>query len=222
MRQLQRNQEAMREEIEKLRAEVEALSADSDEQASAGQAAERPIDFDGGAKTLGDEGAPVGIVEYTDFQCPYCRRHHNEVFPKIKANLIDSGQVRYQVRDLPLQMHPKAEGAAVAANCAHSQGAYWTMHEALFQRQGQLSTELYPRLAEELGLDKDQFRSCLDDNERLAAVRQSRSQARERGARGTPHFLVGRLEDGELQEVRAISGAQRYAVFERVVKELTP
>ncbi len=84
---------------------------------------------------LGDPGAPVTIIEFSDFQCPFCQKFHSETFPQIKKTYIDTGKVRFVYRDFPLSFHPGAQPAAEAAECAHAQGKFWEMHEALFSEQ---------------------------------------------------------------------------------------
>ena len=88
---------------------------------------------------LGDANAKVTVIEFTDFQCPFCGRHFEQTFGQIKENYVDSGKVKYVLRDFPLSFHPHAEEAAEAAECANDQGKFWEMHDELFSNQAEWS-----------------------------------------------------------------------------------
>ncbi|MGH8488734.1 MAG: DsbA family protein, partial [Gammaproteobacteria bacterium] len=98
--------------------------------------------------SLGDPAAKIGIVEFSDFQCPFCLRSHTQTFPRLKESYITNRKLRYVYRDFPLDFHKEAKTAAVAANCAGKQGVYWEMHDALFMNQKRLGAPLYEKLAE--------------------------------------------------------------------------
>src|SRR5690606_19222030 len=93
--------------------------------------------------TLGSQQAKVAIVEFTDYQCPYCAQYHSETFENLKKEYIDTGKVQYVLRDFPLDFHAYAKGAAIAANCAGEQDAYWQMNHQLFSNQSELGDGLY-------------------------------------------------------------------------------
>ncbi|WP_105201446.1 DsbA family protein [Pseudoalteromonas sp. T1lg10] len=169
---------------------------------------------------LGDASAGLAIVEFSDYQCPYCKRYVDTTFSKLKTNFIDSGKVKYIARDFPLGFHKQAKGAAVAANCSLQQGAYWPMREQLFNNMRQLGDELYQSSAEKLELDMDKFAKCLEDETVLAKVEQDMSYGSSLGIRGTPSFLVGRVEDGHLVNPTLLVGAQSYETFAAVLNEL--
>src|SRR5690606_32168710 len=107
---------------------------------------------------LGDPDAPIVMIEFTDYQCPFCRRHFIETFPQIQANYIDKGLVRYVFMEFPLNsIHPQAQLASEAALCANDQGAYAAMHDVLFGRQQEWSGredagEMFKAFAGEIGL----------------------------------------------------------------------
>lgn len=168
--------------------------------------------------TIGDPNAPIVIIEYTDFQCPYCSRHFAETFPVLLQNFVNTGQVRYVFKDFPLtSIHPQAMGAAEAARCAHAQGAYLRMHDALFANQAQWSGQPDPNpyflsYAESLGLDNEQFKSCLDNHTYQAAVEAELQEGIQLGIRGTPAFFINGYP---------LSGAQPYPVFEQAISDLT-
>jgi protein-disulfide isomerase len=166
---------------------------------------------------IGDPEAPVTIVEYTDFQCPYCARHTLETFTQIEENMVKTGKVRYYFKDLPLtSIHPQAMLAAEAARCADDQDqeAYLAMHNLLFAQQNTWSgqanaAELFADFGSEIGLDSERMKTCLDNHKFEDAVQVDLQEAIELGFQGTPAFLV----NGQ-----PVVGAQSYGVFEQAVE----
>ncbi|MGC9332794.1 MAG: DsbA family protein [Anaerolineae bacterium] len=146
---------------------------------------------------LGSADAPVTIVEFSDYQCPYCRQYALDTLPQIIETYVDTGKVRYVFKEFPLPWHAHAQLAAEAARCAGAQGAYWGMHDRLFTEQNQwadqeegevrISFEAY---AIELGLDPEAFRQCLELGVAGAQVRQDQSEGYQAGVEGTPSFFV--------------------------------
>jgi protein-disulfide isomerase len=169
------------------------------------------------AFALGDPDAPVTIVEFTDYQCPFCQRHALETWPLLKTQMVDSGRVYYVFKDLPLdQLHPQARTAAIAARCAGAQGAYLEMHEIIFSEQSAWSgTELaaaeayFLGQAQSLRLDTDAFAACQASNEQVTAVQRNFEEALRYGFNGTPAFLINGYP---------LSGARPYETFEYVIE----
>jgi len=159
----------------------------------------------GDSPVRGAADAPVTIVEFSDFQCPYCGR----VGPTLERLLEEyPGQVRVVYKHLPLSFHEHALPAAKAAVAAGRQGKFWEMHDALFASQRQLGEEKYRELAEELGLDVEQFERDYKSEEVAMEVAQDMNQARKLGVTGTPGFFVnGRFS----------SGAKPYQSFKTMV-----
>ena len=174
----------------------------------------------GAAPRLGEATATVGIVEFTDYQCPFCKRFHDQTFSKLKAQYIDTGKIQYVVRDFPLAFHGQATSAAVAAHCAQAQGEYWTMHHELFTNQRRLGPALYEELATAQGLNSQQFAACLTDPARAQSVDADLAYGKTVGVRGTPHFFIGRIADGTLIGARRLSGAQPFETFSRALTPL--
>lgn len=166
---------------------------------------------DGGA-AIGDSNAAVTLVEYTDYQCPFCKRHHDRTFPELRKNYVDTGRVRYVVRDLPLSFHAMAEPAALAGRCAGEQGKFWEARDALFAVPGELTPDAIRAALLGLGLDAARYDACVQDPATLAAVTADQDEAAAAGISGTPSFVVGRTVDGAI-EGTVISGAQSYAAF---------
>lgn len=165
------------------------------------------------AAVKGDPDAPVTIVEFTDYQCTFCKRHFDETDPQIQADYVDTGQVRYVIRDLPLSFHANAAKAAEAARCAGDQDQYWEMHDALFANQdawANLSdpTSAFSGYAQELGLNTGNFDNCLNSGTHAQAVQDDLALAQELGASGTPTFFINGNQ---------LVGAQPLASFQAVI-----
>ena len=173
----------------------------------------------GADPAMGRDDAPVTIVEYTDYQCPYCNRFHTNTFPELKKNYIDTGKVRFIKRDLPLPFHPQALPAAKAARCAGDQGKFWEMHERLSASPANLGMETYVAFARELYLDTASFEGCIGSERHVAGIRENEQAAAAAGINGTPSFVVGMAKDDVLEGVRIV-GAQPFDVFDRTIREL--
>jgi protein-disulfide isomerase len=166
----------------------------------------------------GKAGAPLTVVEFTDYQCPYCRRFQAEVWPRIKRDFVDTGKVRFIVRDLPLSFHAHAQPAAEAAHCAAEQGRFWPMHAALLASDSDLSPQGLEHQASALGLDVARFRACVTERRYAAVIARNAADAAALGLRGTPAFLIGTVEDGELRG-QAVMGALPYGEFAAIIRE---
>jgi protein-disulfide isomerase len=216
VRSLRLAQDSMQERLASLA--QRAGSSVRQGQSQAGQ----PVGVDGAA-VLGSEDAPVTIVEFSDFQCPYCLRHSRTAMPRLIEAYVKTGKVRYVLRDLPLEsIHPAAFEAAMAARCAGDQGRYWELHDRFFAQQPSLKEKAWEAHAEAVGLDIGAFRACLEDGKYADAVRRDIEAARRLGVRGTPTFFIGRTQPGSdtMTAAGAIRGAQPYRVFERAIESL--
>jgi protein-disulfide isomerase len=155
----------------------------------------------------GPSSAPVEIVEFSDFQCPFCLRAHPTVDQVLKAY---SDRVRFVYRHYPLPGHPNARPAAEAAECAAEQGKFWPYHDKLFATQSRLSDADLKQDAAELGMDASKFNACVDSHKYAAKVDADLRAGQDAGVDGTPAFFInGRL----------VSGAQPYDVFKKVIDE---
>jgi len=165
---------------------------------------------DKGFPSIGPTDAPITIVEFSDYQCPYCKRWHQEVYqPLLNAY---PGQIRLVYRHLPLtSIHPDAQSAAEASMCANEQNAYWQFHDKLFAGSS-LSTGVYLDYAQQLGLDVTTFESCVTQHKYKEQVNADSDFAVNLGVRSTPTFFINGL---------AVVGAQPLDVFKQVIdKEL--
>jgi protein-disulfide isomerase len=159
----------------------------------------------------GPENAPVTIVEFSDYQCPYCVRWYDEVYTRLMKDY--AGKVRFVYRDFPLySIHPEAQPAAEAANCAGEQNAYWQYHDALFGQKNGLGAAAFTQYASELGLNIDQFNKCVSEHRYKSEVDADFKFATSLGVSSTPTFFVNGL---------AVVGAQPFEVFQQIIdKEL--
>ncbi len=173
----------------------------------------------GGPHVLGRADAPLVLIEYTDYQCPFCKRFYDGPFAEIKKNLIDTGKVKFISRNLPLPFHANAQKAAQAAFCAGEQGKYWEMRDALFRNQSKLEVEAIMGYAKDLSLKTDAFKRCMDGDKTSKEVGEEAAYAGMIGITGTPSFVLGR-QKGDVVEGRKIVGAQSFAAFDAVVNEL--
>jgi protein-disulfide isomerase len=174
----------------------------------------------GAGQTLGRSDAKVAMIEFSEFQCPYCKRYFDQTFGKIKETYVDSGKVFYEFRDYPLPMHPQARPAALAGRCAGAQGAFWKMHDELFKAQASLGPELFTSAAKTLQLDGERFQACLADPAQDKALGEALGAAEALGVRGTPHFFMGQVKDGQIVSLRALSGAQPFEAFQAALEAL--
>ena len=174
--------------------------------------------LDDDEQALGRPDAPVTMVEFTDYQCPYCRRFEAETFPRLKRVYVDTGKLRFIVRDLPLEIHSSAQPAAVAAHCAAEQGKFWPMHAALLAVAADLSPAGLKRQARAIGLDMPLFESCQGAGKYIAAIGRNAMQARELGFNGTPAFVIGKAQNGVLRG-QSVDGALPYEDFDAALRQ---
>lgn len=179
-------------------------------------------DFDlGDNPVLGNDGAKVALLEFTDYQCPFCNRHTTQTQPQIQREYIDSGKIRYVSFDMPIaSLHPLAFKASEASHCAEDQGKFWEMRERLFANQRSL--EPWNAHAEALGLDVAEFEACLNSGKHADAVRADMAESKKAGASGTPSFVVGLVDENDPSKVHGLTfirGAQSYAAFQAALND---
>ncbi|MEM4385148.1 MAG: thioredoxin domain-containing protein [Candidatus Anstonellales archaeon] len=140
----------------------------------------------------GSQNAPIIMIEFSDFECPFCKRFADTTMPQLMQNWIDTGKIRFYYIHFPLNFHPKAEPAARASYCAQKQGIFWEYHDKLFQniQTIQNNEEGYSKLAEELGLDLEEFKRCYNSQEAALKVQKDTMEGMNQGVSGTPSFLV--------------------------------
>jgi protein-disulfide isomerase len=172
-----------------------------------------------GFAMLGSKTAPLTIVEFTDYQCPFCQRFHTTAYLDLKKNYIDTGKVRFYSKDLPLDMHANAFRAAMAARCAAEQGQFWTLRNLMAANPDKLDLENILKFAAQVKMDGPALRACITSEKYKTAVQTDIMDAMKVGATGTPAFVIGKSTesgvDGEL-----LIGAQPIEAFDVKLKEL--
>jgi len=144
----------------------------------------------GNSPVEGKADAPVTIIEFSDFQCPYCGKFITDSYPQIKSQYIDTGKVKLIFRNFPLPFHQYAQKAAEATLCASQQSKYWEMHDKLFANQNALTVDNLKQYAKDFGLDGTKFNTCLDSSTFADQVKKDLNDGASYGIGGTPSFFV--------------------------------
>jgi protein-disulfide isomerase len=214
--ELRRTQAATLRELQEIR----RLMSDQGAQVASPSS---PETIDGRGPSLGRATAPVTIVEFSDYQCPYCGQFFRETLPLLVADYVKAGRVRFVYRDFPLSsLHPSALKAAEAARCAGDQQRYWEYHDALFQNQSSLEETELVRRAQTLKLDTTAFKLCLNSGQYSSAIKESLAEAERIGVDATPTFFIGKVDPGttNVRIAGVIQGAKSYAEFKEVIEAL--
>ena len=221
--------EALRQDIGALKESQQAIGRDVAEIRKLLQAMQppppvRPIDavLDIGSSPLkGQKDAKLTLVEFSDYQCPFCRRHAETTLPQLDRDYIATGKVRYVFRDFPLEsIHAQAPKAAEAAHCAGEQGRYWDMHDKLFANQQALAPENLAEHAQAIGLELEPFKACVDGGKYAQRVRKDIAEGEKLGMSGTPTMLLGLSNGDRVKLLRLMVGAQPFALFKAEIDKL--
>ncbi len=207
-------------ELRQIRQLLEKQTARAEQAPQPGQPARARLNLNG-ANMLGSKDAPVTLVEFTDYQCPFCQRFHVTTFADLKKNYIDTGKVRFYSRDMPLDsLHPNATRAAEAARCAGDQGQFWGLRGVMGANPDRLDLPNILNFAAQLGMDVNALKNCIDTSKYKDSVQTDVMEALRVGANGTPTFIIGKSTaegvDGEI-----MVGAMPYPQFEMKIKELS-
>ncbi len=175
---------------------------------------------------LDKENAPVTLIEFSDFQCPFCRSFFFGTLPQIKKEYIDTGKLKFVYRDFPLSFHPGSKPAALAAECSKEQGRFWELHDKIFseqQKQGQgtvqFTVEDLKKWALQIGLDTSQFNQCLDSEKYKNEVEKDMADGQSAGVSGTPTFFIGKSNNNGIIDGTAIRGARPFEAFKTAIDE---
>jgi protein-disulfide isomerase len=185
-----------------------------------------PPNFDldiAGAATRGRPDAKLVVIEFSDFQCPFCGRYTRETLPQVERDYVDTGKIRYVFRHFPLErLHPLALRAAEAGDCANQQGKFWPMHTRLFGNQQALAEADLSRAAEVLGLNMPAFQQCMKTQSTSPVrVRQDQTEGSRAAITGTPTFFIGTLTPaGKVHVLKRLVGAQPYTSFKTALDAL--
>jgi protein-disulfide isomerase len=174
-----------------------------------------------GAPVRGSKSAKVALVEFSDFQCPFCAAFARNTLPDLNREFIDSGRVLMAFRHFPLdRIHANARSAAQAADCAGEQNTFWEMHNRIFANQSQLSASDFLAYASAIGLDQQRFRACLARSP-APEIAADMALAQDLSVTGTPTFFVGAIQpNGQVAVRKRISGAQPLQQFRRAIEEV--
>jgi protein-disulfide isomerase len=177
---------------------------------------------------LGNKNAPLTLIEFSDYECPFCKRYFTDTFPEIKKNYVDTGKLKIVYRDYPLPFHnPLATTEAIAANCSREQGGdatYFKYHDEVFQRtksngQGLVKDDLY-KIASDLKLNAGNFKNCLDSEKYKDEIAKDTTDGSAAGVSGTPTVFIGKSSsDGKITATKVV-GAQPYTSFKPVIDQL--
>ena len=170
----------------------------------------------------GSTAAKIVLIEFSDFECPFCGRHANSVLSDITRTYIETGKLQYEFRHLPLeQIHPSARSAAEASECAAKQSLFWPMHDRLFQNQKSLKPADLSDHARAIGLEYDAFTRCVASRETAERIDADLAVARKLGITSTPTFLLGQKEaDGTIRVFKRLAGAQPFLTFRQAIDPL--
>jgi protein-disulfide isomerase len=159
---------------------------------------------------LGDENAPITIVEFSDYECPFCKRANDDAITKVREKYVESGDVRIVYRDFPLSFHPNAVTAAIAAECAGDQDKYYEMHDAIFDSNQTLNADHLKELAVNIGLNTGTFNTCLDNETHKEEVEADMAEGQRYGVTGTPAFFINGWH---------LKGAKPFSAFEEIIEQ---
>jgi len=206
---------AVKEELKKINQRMDVLEKSNSETIIQIEKGDDPI--------LGNPDAPITIIEFSDYQCPFCARFFSDTLPLLKSEYVEKGIVNFIYRDFPIQsIHPNAAPAAMAAECANEQGNFWQYHDILFKNQKEwkdLNSEdalkVFGQYAYKIGMNQEQFENCLNSGKYFKEIKEDLDSGREYGVTGTPGFFIGNDKIG----FTSISGAKPFSEFKAVIDE---
>lgn len=181
----------------------------------------RGMEFELGANPVkGSSSSKLILVDFTEYQCPFCGRYARETFPQIMKQYVETGKIRYAIMDMPLAMHPLAPKAAEAARCANEQGKFWEMHDQMMAKQDALAN--LSSYATALNLDMPKFDECLKSGKHAQGVAKDMAAASKLGVSGVPRFILASVDPRNPSKVKGIAsilGAQPFPAFQKAIDE---
>jgi len=162
---------------------------------------------------LGNENATVTIIEFSDYECPFCGRYFKQTYPQIVKEYVNTGKVKIVFRDFPLEFHQNAQKAAEASEVAHELGgndAFWKMHDKIFENQQAISEQNLVKYAKEIGLDENKFKEILISGKYKNEIQKDIEDGQKAGVQGTPTFFING---------RILIGAQSFSEFKKIIDE---
>lgn len=168
---------------------------------------------------IGSANAPLTLIEFTDYQCPFCRQFHQTAFGDIKQNYIDTGKLRFISRDFPLEMHNNAMRASLAAHCAGDQGKFWELRDLMIANANHLDQPSIDSYAKQLKLDSARLDKCIASGSYQARVDRDLADGKAAGISGTPSFILGRTGNDSVDGIKLV-GAMSSVAFDAKVKQV--
>jgi protein-disulfide isomerase len=223
----QQSNDELKKEIEALKDTIRSIQSDLEEiktlmrQKQSAASLQRVVLDLGDNPFKGARTARLTLVEFTDYQCPFCARYVRETYPQIEKDYVETGKLKYVVLDLPLEpIHRFAFRAAEAANCARDSGKYWEMHDQLFQNRKTL--EQWTAHAQAVGIDIGKFDECLNSGKYAGEIRRDMAEARKAGVNRTPIFFLATTDpaSSKVETITRLIGAQPYAAFKAEIDRL--
>jgi protein-disulfide isomerase len=159
---------------------------------------------------LGDKNAPIEIIEFSDYECPFCTRFYTDTLPQLKTTYIDTGKAKLIYRDFPLGFHANAQKAAEAGECAGDEGKYFEMHDKLFEQGVSGGVTAFKQYAKEIGLNTATFDVCLDSGKYTSEVQKDFQDGQRAGVQGTPTFYINGQQ---------LVGAQPFEAFQQIIEQ---
>ena len=220
--ELKKQIQALSDSMKAMQSDLQEIKALLQRGAAPPAAPPQNVTLDLGSNPFkGQKNAPLTLVEFTDYQCPFCSRHVRETYPQLEKEYIATGKLKYVMLDMPLEsIHKFAFKAAEAANCAGEQGKYWEMHDRLFANQQTIDS--WNAHAEAVGLDVAKYEACLTSGQQGAEIRRDIAQAQVAGITGTPGFFLAATDptSSKVKTLRSIKGAVPYAMFKAQIDAL--
>ena len=174
------------------------------------------LDIDSSTQVIGKASAPIVVIEFMDYQCPYCFKFHSATFPLLKRNFIDRGLVKIVVKDLPLISIPLHTPQALAMKCAEQQGRFWQMYNTFLTHPRQINDGGFERLELLKGVNLNTLKECVAKDAYEVEFTRDANQAKSVGIEGVPSFVIGRKENGVIKGL-VLPGAYSYAAFEDII-----
>jgi protein-disulfide isomerase len=218
----------LKDEVERLSAQQQQILASLDElkkmMKGPAQPALKPPATMGvdGEPYKGEPTAKLAIIEYADFQCPFCRRFEHDIYPQIRDTYVNTGRLKYFHRDMPLPFHQGAMPAARAVHCATEQGKFWELHDSLLGDAASLSAADIDERAGKLGMNVGQLDKCISSDRFADIIQRSVTEANEMQVSGTPTFIIGTLDtQGKVVSVKkTVVGASPFEAFKAALDPL--
>ncbi len=217
---LEERLDTMEKDIKEIKELLKTLTVPSSQFSKQGPSSpEVTVSFEH-APIKGDPKATLILLEFSDYQCPFCEKFFHTTLPEIDRAYIQTGKLRHVIRDYPLPMHAQAAKAAEAADCAGEQGKYWEMHDVLFNHQQALGLDQLTGYAKELKLDEKAFQSCLTTGKFKEKISRDITDGQRVGVSGTPSFILGVTTDGKTIKGSVITGTKPFPFFKELIESM--